>query len=258
MVESVCTHCGDPVPRMADFCPRCNSFLGWREDGETADETLVLPVQASAGAGPQAATSSGQTTATAPPGDARLCAACGRENGLQRRFCRSCGAMLSGPDAGQAPPPPSRTSWWRRLLNALGDPRRAQERRARAAFRRALPVRYRLLRWGTPVVVLAAVVGLLTAAGRHPVAWGKDRWYDLRDRLVAVQGVTASSDPRRRLDPEWAVANAVDNNAATAWAQRWRAGRRVPKLCGTARAGVALVLKAPRVVRLRTVEVVPG
>jgi hypothetical protein len=55
-----------------------------------------------------------------PAYDGPFCQACGVRNPRERRFCRSCGAMLQLP----ALPAQARRGWWRRLIDRLTGRRR--------------------------------------------------------------------------------------------------------------------------------------
>ncbi|MBS2964005.1 zinc ribbon domain-containing protein [Actinocrinis puniceicyclus] len=58
--------------------------------------------------------------ASEPEHTGPYCQACGVRNPQERRFCRSCGAMLQLP----VPAPSARRGWWRRLIDRLTGRRR--------------------------------------------------------------------------------------------------------------------------------------
>ncbi len=156
-------------------------------------QQFAAPGQGHRSFGPQPAAAPPQPPA--PPPDAP-CPRCGVENATSLRFCRKCGLALRGPTLhqGAAARPPARverSSWWSRLFGGSGNTRRA----ARAAYRRSLPLRYRVLRWVMALAGVAAVVGLLTVLGRNPAGWVTDRIEDLRGDLVQVSALTAYGEP---------------------------------------------------------------
>jgi hypothetical protein len=143
------------------------------------------------------------------------CARCGEAVG-DRRFCPRCGHQRVHPDLAAVPiaaaRPAGRAGRWTFL------PDRGS-RAARAAWRRSLPIRYRARRWAAGVLGIGVLVGALTLIGRDPVGWTVDRWNDLRDVKVAVDGATAVAVPLEQ--PGFPAAAAVDRRVDTAWATVW-------------------------------------
>jgi hypothetical protein len=159
-----------------------------------------------------------------------VCPNCRYQNTLSRRFCENCGQQLKAPMFPTLAEltPTARQPWWRRLLWFLD---RSPERLARKAWRRSLPVGFRVRRYTGAALVLALIVGGLSLIGRNPGRWIVDRWNDLR----GAQSVLAF-DPENRgvnaivqavVEPSTAelangpAAGAVDGISTTVWALAW-------------------------------------
>lgn len=158
------------------------------------------------------------------------CPGCGVVNEPALRFCRKCGLALKGPSLhddgpGWPQPAPERRPWWRRWFRPGDNTRRA----ARSAFRRSLPLRYRLVRWGLGLLGIGAIVAALTLFQQNPVRWVTDRVNDLRGSLVAVQGLRAYDAPQVGVGQAPSAAgaeaaeNLLDNRYDTAWSTSWSA-----------------------------------
>ncbi len=136
---------------------------------------------------------------------------------------------------------------------------RAQERAARREYRRSLPPSYRWRRAGVTVVAVLLVGGLLTAIGHNPVSWATQRWYDLTDRTVVVQGLSLTAEPADSVAPTFRLGSLVDGEPATAWATTWPAGSVGGAPCGSTPAGVGrVVIELDPATRLRGVRVRAG
>jgi len=177
-----------------------------------------------------------------PPPTEGPCPRCGVVNGAELRFCRKCGLALRGPtlhdSGGQRPAtPPERLPWWRRWFRPDDNSRRG----ARAAYRRSLPVRYRIIRWLLALVGIAAVIGAFALIGRNPVGWAVNSWNDMLGKTVQVNDLAAYTDPNPAevaddpgtfspsagatpsiAEPAVDMApNVVDNLSNTAWTTAW-------------------------------------
>ncbi len=177
----------------------------------------------------------------APPTEGP-CPRCGVVNDAELRFCRKCGLALRGPtlhDGGAAAPmaPPERLPWWRRWFRPGDNTRRG----ARAAYRRSLPVRYRIIRWLLALLGVAAIVGAFAVIGRNPVGWAVNTWNDMLGKTVQVNDLAAYTDPNpaeiasnpgtvgqsAEASPTAAVPavdtapNVLDNLSNTAWTTAW-------------------------------------
>jgi hypothetical protein len=91
------------------------------------------------------------------------------------------------------------------------------------AYRRSLPLRYRLLRWLWGVVGLGAVVGAFALLVHDPVGWIGDKWADLRGNLTQVEPLRAVGEPATAAIAGFPAANLVDNRGDTAWTTAWSA-----------------------------------
>lgn len=298
MRATVCQECGEPADPDAEFCLRCGAFLEWSslERAEeappepsvraaehagstgTANATAVVPPDVRTrlpepeAVAPEAVTvpvpvqrpaaeSAPLRTVTEPVvavPSADRCARCGTENAPELRFCRKCAAELGRAPAaaGWQARPPRRVSWWRRLLTRGRSP---SESKALRAYRRSLPMRYRVFRAIGGLLALTLVALLVWAIRGNPISWAKARWYDLRDTVqpVAVSGAVLdpAESPAR---PEFEPTAAVDGDPASAWATPWTAGAQ-PAACSGERATVeALVLRFEEVSDVRKLRVTAG
>ena len=177
-----------------------------------------------------------------PPPTEGPCPRCGVVNGAELRFCRKCGLALRGPTLhdGGAPrltAPPERAPWWRRWFRPADNTRRG----ARAAYRRSLPVRYRIIRWGLALLGIGAIIGAFALIGRNPVGWAVNTWNDVLGKTVQVNNLDAYTDPNPAEaagNPGTVTAspgatpslsrpavdtapNVVDNLSNTAWMTAW-------------------------------------
>jgi hypothetical protein len=296
MSAPVCNVCGEQTAAGVQFCTSCGAFLGWTESGAGATPPGAPPAGSTAPAAPtltpmapRAGTplaappaaptappaapsgTASSTTALSPPtsvATSRLetatgpltgpaCSQCGTRNDPSRRFCRTCGHFVGRPThSGDAlPVAAARLPWWRRLL-----PRRTtQEKRARRAYRRSLPVWVRLRRWLVAAVVVVLVGVYLTFVGHNPVGWAKQQWYALRGTVTAAKGITAGTDPPSADPRSVLAAKAVDGDVATSWQVNFAGG---PTATGTACARTvgepALVLSSPKPITVRGLRLVTG
>ncbi len=191
------------------------------------------------------------------------CPQCGTVNGEQLRFCRKCGLVLvelTRAAGGSATGNPA-VSWWRRWFPYSRD---AAGRAAWRAYRRTLPIRFRVRRALLGLLVIALLGGGLAVVGHNPLAWARDRWYDARNTLVQVTGVQAFGTPRGSEIQNFPASAAVDTVADTAWGTAWTAITPAPSGClGPAAVPAAgstgslqLVLDAP--VTVRAVSIAAG
>ncbi len=296
-----CPECGQPVARDDTFCPHCKIFLDWSDAEDAGGESdapppVVVPKPAvehdravvTAGA-PGGGEPSGRAEApgvgtagdprsTAPPAVTApvpprprpqpvveqsvdgACPTCSTVNPLDRRFCAKCGHEFDPPAAdamwsAQQPPPPS---WWRRVL-ARG--RTERERAALRAYRRSLPLRFRLIRAGGIALVLALVAGAVLAVRGDPVGWAHARWHDFKGTLVPVPDVTAGLDPAVEQTPGFEPGLAVDGDPGTAWATTWTGpleGQPGEAACGAPQTAAGLLLTFPQPADVRKIRVLAG
>ena len=87
--------------------------------------------------------------------------------------------------------PPERVPWWRRWFRPGDNTRRG----ARAAYRRSLPVRYRIIRWVLALLGVAAIIGAFALIGRNPVGWAVNTWNDMLGKTAQVNDLDAYTDP---------------------------------------------------------------
>jgi hypothetical protein len=171
--------------------------------------------------------------AVEPGGD--LCPQCGTANPPGRRFCRRCGAVLDPVAVGAevVPTREARPSRWRRITGR-GDradrPRRADTgdddgstagRAARAAYRRSLDVRFRVLRVLAVVAGLGLMAGALGLVGLNPVSGARSLWDRFFPRYEAIGELQAVAEPGEVVDADFPPGAAVDRDPATAWATGW-------------------------------------
>jgi zinc-ribbon domain len=198
-----------------------------------------------------------------PGGD--LCPQCGTANAPGRRFCRRCGAVLDPAAVGSevVPAGEARPSLWRRMTGrgdradrtrsaeAQDDDGSTAGRAARAAYRRSLDVRYRVLR----VFAVLAGVGLMAGAfglvGLNPVSGARSLWDRFFPRYETIGELQAVAEPGEAVDADFPPGAAVDRDPATAWATPWEvdpAGD-PPRACadepGTGGAESALLVTLP-------------
>jgi len=241
-VREDCPRCGNPVDDGAEWCPSCHAYL-W-DDDEPGERELVAPA-----APPRAEGAEAEPTPTEPDPapatlelpEARACPRCDTENPLERHFCRHCGLEFDPPRVSvpQAEVTP-RASWWRRLLGLHRSP---TERAALRTYRRSLPLRYRLIRTGGILALVALLVVGFLLLRSDPVTWASDRWYDLRDTLEPVRA-TAELDPPGPERPQFGPGLALDGAPGTAWGTSWIEASGAGD-CGTQRTSAGLLLTFP-------------
>lgn len=159
------------------------------------------------------------------------CSRCGTANGPGLRFCCKCGlsrqAEFDAPAAAEQPSTRPKKPWWQRWFrrgtadqtigNGIG------RRAARAAYRRSLPLAFRLRRWVLALVVVGLLGGGLVFLGQNPWSWLADRWNDVRGNLVQVAQVQAVVEPAAAEFPDFPASLVVDQLANTAWVSTWTA-----------------------------------
>ena len=152
--------------------------------------------------------------APVPPPPPSGCPTCGRPIDPARRFCGHCGEQFVWPGT-SAPVTRStqRSTWWTRLWDS-------KDRVARRSYRRSLPPLYRWRRVIIAVLALGLIGGGLTVVGRSPRSFFLARYYDVRNTLVAVQGVTAEIIPPEASAPDTTPEALVDGTAK-AWQMNW-------------------------------------
>jgi hypothetical protein len=166
--------------------------------------------------------------AAVEPGGA-MCPQCGTGNPPGRRFCRRCGAALTGAASGELEPALARAprpSWWQRLKARFrrggGKQSEAQPTRsARTAYRRTLDVRYRIYRVLAVVAGVGLLAGSLGLAGYSPISGARGLWNRFFPRYEQVDQLEAVSNPADREDPEFGAGAAVDKDPTTEWAAVW-------------------------------------
>jgi hypothetical protein len=182
------------------------------------------------------------------------CPACGRVNPTGRRFCGHCGHQLisGGVAATAAAPAPVAArgfrAWWARRFDS-------RDRAARRAYRHSLPPVYR---WRRVLISLGLVTGLaagLAVAGRNPVAFVVDRYYDLRGTTVTVPVTGTAVEPADATVPKSDPAALTDRTEA-AWTMRWTPTAEGPSCGGAPGTGVVILSIAPT--RIREIRVQAG
>jgi hypothetical protein len=289
MRRTSCPECGEPADEDTEFCLRCGGFLDWsdlaadepaRPHGPPAREVPAGPVApppapadeeaptarlGSAGSGaatgePAASAAGRSATAVAPavtaPAAEPACSRCGSVRQPGRRFCVRCALEFEPPAAGAAWAARSRprTTWWQRLLGRTGG---SSDRAARRAYRRNLPLRYRLFRALGGVLVVVLLVGAVAAVRGDPLGWARARWYDLNGTVVPLAGVPAA-DPAEPVVPEFPAGGAVDGDETTAWATTWAGDGSAAPTCGARQTTGGLLLTFDQVADVRQVVVFPG
>ncbi len=265
--QAQCGACGELNPSDSPFCVECGTYLGWNEPGKAPTAEPTEPMEPTGGAepppaGPRTDPKPGRgpaTTApppTPPPTPAKpaapTCPSCGHPYEPGRRFCGRCGfALVAAPTSTARPQPviqPARARWWG------GDP---QERAARKAYRRSLPLLYR---WRRVLVGLlgAALLGALVwfLAG-DPVRTLKDKWTELTGHLEPVPEVQAQAQPVGTEAQLYPAADAVDEDPRTAWATAWPSDTPAVDGCGESTAG-RLVLTWSPAVRVERIDIRAG
>ncbi|MGY1640633.1 hypothetical protein ACI782_05795 [Geodermatophilus sp. SYSU D00703] len=292
-----CPECSEPVDRDTEFCPRCGVYLDWDERGEVerqqpiavprpADPVDSPPVDAvhtvpgPAGAGAAAGASSTAVSALPPAGSDDLdgavttpletvreeqdvgpaaapsCPRCGTARTPGRRFCTKC-ALEFDPPTGPtvwAARPRRPEPWWRRLL---GQGRSPRERAALRAYRRSLPLRFRVIRVLAVLLAAALVTGGVLAVRGDPLGWLQARWDDVQGNLEDVPVAEARLDPAVEAIPEFGPASAVDGDERSAWATRWTGDNEATE-CGTPQTAAGLLVTFDRVADVRELHVLPG
>jgi hypothetical protein len=271
MTEDICEACGERNVADAQFCTSCGSYLGW--DGASRPVRTNYPPTSPPTSPParpdepptpnqpdfrtlsMPATGPLSTAAGPRPQVENACPSCGTMNSRQLRFCRKCGLPMAQNSARTATvepePKPVRRSGWISTDSA-------SERAARAAYRRSLPMRFRFVRVGVALGVVAAVVGVITVTGRDPVGWTKHRLDDLRGTLVAAPNLTAAADPPDSVVAGYSAAKVVDHDLGTAWAISYTSAGSKSLVCGPQPATPALLITAATPVKLRAIEVRAG
>ncbi len=289
MRRTVCQQCGEAAARDSEFCLQCGAYLEWNATGADVPArlevtppvptpraersaaagsarpatpvTATVPTDPSRGAGPAVAAgtvppeAAPRPAATSPREPA--CSRCGTARPPGRRFCVRCALEFEPSSAPPLRPARSRRRdpWWRRLFGRGRSPR---ERAALRAYRRSLPVRYRLIRAAGALLLVAVIAGAALTIGRNPVGWVQARWDDLHDNLERVQVADAVPDPAEPAGPvEFAPRFAVDGAEDSAWATRWTGGDAAGG-CGAPRTAAGLVVTFEDVAAVRHLRVVPG
>ena len=271
----ICEACGESNRPGTEFCAYCGSYLAW--DPSAPDKSMVRP--ATTGTAPAPATTppvstpppapitpatppppvvSQQPVAPAPaPAVAAVtteagspCPACGRVNPPGRRFCARCGHQLASASVRAAPTSPAPVAargWWARRFDN-------RDRAARRAYRRSLPGLYR---WRRVLIGLGLVGGLvagLAVAGRNPVGFVVDRYYDVRGTTVAVPVTGTAVEP-----PDATVAKsdpaALTDRTEAAWTMRWEPTAEGASCGGAPGTGVIVLSISPTRVREISVQV---
>jgi Double zinc ribbon len=272
MDEDICETCGERNVAGAQFCTSCGAYLGW--DGaakpapsdyvdqpanstSSASVTTALPTHSpppgsrspepparSVGGTPAPAVAAPHPGAAARPGQS-ACPRCGTVNEPTRRFCRKCAEPTGHSTVTTTPSP-----------NVPASVDTSSERAARSAYRRSLPMRYRVLRVASGVAAVAVVIAFFAAAGRDPLGWTRRQVYALRGTVVPVSGLTAvSQGPVQPGDP---AANAVDQNADTAWAIPMKPPGTVGPDCGASASAMVITISGAKPVTIRALDVTPG
>ncbi|HET6954573.1 MAG TPA: zinc ribbon domain-containing protein [Acidimicrobiales bacterium] len=173
-----------------------------------------------------------QVTQTAIEPGGELCQQCGSSNPPGRRFCRKCGAGLAAValDAGPVVTEAPRPSLWQRLTgrarsrDGTGSDREGgvPSRTARAAYRRSLDVRFRVMRVLALVAGVGIMAGSLGLVGVNPIRGARGLWDKYFPRYEAIGELQAAADPPQAVDPDFPPGFAVDRDPQSAWAAQWR------------------------------------
>ena len=104
------------------------------------------------------------------------------------------------------------------------------------------------------IVTVVAVLGttlLLNVAGRDPVGWVKQRWYDLRGETEVISDVAAEAVPPDSVASPYTVEGVVDSAEVDAWAATWRSDTVAAAECDPSEyvGKIRLILKEPTRVR---------
>lgn len=143
-------------------------------------------------------------------------------------------------------------TWWQRLF-------RNDERRARTAYRRSLPPLYRWRRVAIGAAVVLTCSFAFAFIETNPVAWAKQRWYDVTNEVVQVRDTEAEALPEGSDLDGFAATNLVDDNFGTAWATSWQptdVDGAAEIVCGQATADKVTV--SFPATRLREIRVISG
>ncbi len=287
MRETACQDCGEPAAPGTEFCLQCGAYVDWEAGQEAAQQgPAVDPVPAAAGGapsagrvqqtpvavgadGPAAASSvavdgAPETARTAPlppvPRSAAVpsCSRCGTPRVPGRRFCARCALEFDPQQGGRTAWTTGlqrREPWWRRLFSRGRSPR---ERAALRAYRRSLPVRYRVFRVLAALLAAAVVVGAVLAVRGDPVRWLQARWDDVHDNLVTVPLAETRLDPEGALVyPEFFPESATDGAEESAWATQFT-GDDQSAGCGTPQTSAGLLVTFDRVADVRQLRILPG
>ena len=141
------------------------------------------------------------------PEQALYCSVCGTDNELDRKLCRSCGAVLPRAATDRQP-------WWRRIVRgstpATAGDRPGQRRRTRARRgRRAIRAAIGLALLGAVAVLAFPARGAVVSA-YHKVA---DRFSTGYERVTAVSAQASTSAKGHEAN------KAIDGVKSTAWAE---------------------------------------
>ena len=193
-------------------------------------------------------------------GPQRLCPRCSTGNDDDLRFCRKCGFSLWRPPTASLASTAQRPArWWHRWFPIGGE----AKKEAGAAYRRSLPMRYRVRRVAAGVLVAALAAAGWTAIHSNPAGWIRDRWADWQNSLVQIADVQAVTEPADAALPDFPAAATVDNVADTAWATAWTtstppASCQAPAVTPAAGSTGSLLLLLNHPVTVRAISVAAG
>jgi hypothetical protein len=130
-----------------------------------------------------------------------------------------------------------------------------KDRAARRTYRRSLPPLYRWRRVIIAVLALCLVGAGLTVIGPSPKAFVLARYYDLRNELKTVPGVTAEIIPPEASAAE-TTPDALTDGTAKAWQMNWTASTKGSP-CGVTPTTAVIQLTFART-RIREIDLWAG
>ena len=152
-------------------------------------------------------------------------------------------------------------------------------RGARAAYRRSLDLRFRVLRLVGVVAALGLLAGGLGLAGLNPVSGARSLWERFFPRYERVGELRATVQPEGTIDADFPPGAAVDGDPSTAWGTTWLRdpGAPAPEPCATdsddgadaadsesaggdleGGAAASLVMTLPEAVEVAKISIQPG
>lgn len=247
--DVTCPQCGERTRAGQEFCGACKSYLWDRTvptipngaergtDSSFAGPLSDDPIETPSGTMPSRAIRVASPVRPHAAGGGALCPKCGRVRGGGRRFCGYCGHEFP-------------TGHVNATAHAPRDSD-AERRRARInaqAYRRSLPLIYRLRR-AAIVVAVAVLVGVVAASSwSDPRQWAADQWYALRGTVVPVKITDVRVTPSSATTAGSQLSYLTDGTKSM-WTTHWAADD-VARSCRQPAHGPVIILSfAPARVR---------